>query len=36
MVDNEMIGNGRNVKVVFRWDKKNEKGILDVRKSMMR
>ena len=36
MVDNEVVGNGRNVKVVFRWDKKNETGILDVRKSMMR
>jgi hypothetical protein len=36
MIDNEVVGNGRNVKVVFRWDKKNEKGILDVRKSMMR
>jgi hypothetical protein len=36
MIDNEVVGNGRNVKVVFRWDKKNETGILDVRKSMMR
>lgn len=36
MIDNEVVGGGRNVKVVFRWDKKNEKGIIDVRKSMMR
>ena len=36
MIDNEVVGNGRNVKVVFRWDKKNEQGIIDVRKSMMR
>jgi hypothetical protein len=36
MIDNEVVGGGRNVKVVFRWDKKNETGILDVRKSMMR
>lgn len=36
MVDNEVVGGGRNVKVVFRWDKKNESGIIDVRKSMMR
>lgn len=36
MVDNEVVGGGRNVKVVFRWDKKNESGIIDVRKSMMK
>lgn len=36
MIDNEVVGGGRNVKVVFRWDKKNETGIIDVRKSMMR
>lgn len=36
MIDNDIINDGRNVKVVLRWDEKNSSGILNVRKSMMR